>query len=46
MRVVSVEESSAVLDIDRQGAGVAEVLPRLLDEALGIEDLSIQRPST
>jgi ABC-2 type transport system ATP-binding protein len=45
LRVLSVDESSAVLAIEPAGPGVAAILPRLLDEALGIEDLSIQRPS-
>ena len=45
LRVLSVEDSSAVLAVEPEGPGVAAILPRLLDEALGIEDLSIQRPS-
>jgi ABC-2 type transport system ATP-binding protein len=45
VRVLSVEESSAVLAVEPEGPGVAAILPRLLDETLGIEDLSIQRPS-
>jgi ABC-2 type transport system ATP-binding protein len=45
VRVLSVEESSAVLAVEPEGPGVAAILPRLLEETLGIEDLSIQRPS-
>jgi ABC-2 type transport system ATP-binding protein len=45
VRVLSVEESSAVLAVEPEGPGVAAILPRLLEETVGIEDLSIQRPS-
>ncbi len=43
-RLLGVTDDSAVMTAEA-GGGVFELLPRLLDRELGVEDVSIQRPS-
>jgi ABC-2 type transport system ATP-binding protein len=44
-RLLRVDDRSAVLSIDASGPGLLDVLPRVLDEDLRVEDVSIQRPN-
>jgi len=44
-RILGLGEDSAVLAIESGGPGLLEILPRVLDADLGIEDVSIQRPN-
>jgi len=43
--VHAIEENRAVLSVAADGPGLTAVLPRLLDAELGVDDVSIQRPS-
>ena len=44
-RILGFGDGSAVLAIESDGPGLLEILPRVLDADLGIEDVSIQRPN-
>ncbi len=44
-RILGLGEGSAVLAIESDGPGLLDILPRVLDADLGIEDVSIQRPN-
>jgi len=44
-RILRVDVGSALLSIDADGPGLLHVLPRVLDEEIGVEDVSIQRPN-
>ncbi len=44
-RILGLGGGSAVLAIESDGPGLLEILPRVLDADLGIEDVSIQRPN-
>jgi ABC-2 type transport system ATP-binding protein len=44
-RILRVGEGTAVLAIETDGPGLLDVLPRVLDSELGVEDVSIQRPN-
>jgi len=44
-RILRVGEGTAVLAIESDGPGLLDILPRVLDEELGVEDVSIQRPN-
>jgi ABC-2 type transport system ATP-binding protein len=44
-RILRVGEGTAVLAIESDGPGLLDVLPRVLEEELGVEDVSIQRPN-
>jgi ABC-2 type transport system ATP-binding protein len=45
LRVLSTESRQAVVSPTREGPGLRALLPELLDPELGVEDVSIQRPS-
>ena len=44
-RILGIGDDSAVLAIESGGPGLLDILPRVLDADLGIEDVSIQRPN-
>ena len=44
-RILRVGEGTAVLAIESDGPGLLDILPRVLEEELGVEDVSIQRPN-
>ena len=44
-RILGFGDGSAVLAIELDGPGLLEILPRVLEADLGIEDVSIQRPN-
>jgi ABC-2 type transport system ATP-binding protein len=44
-KVHAVSDGRAVLSVTAEGAGLTAILPRLLDESLGVDDVSIQQPS-
>jgi ABC-2 type transport system ATP-binding protein len=44
-RILGLGGGSAVLAIESDGPGLLEILPRVLEADLGIEDVSIQRPN-
>jgi len=44
-RILGFGGGSAVLAIESDGPGLLEILPRVLEADLGIEDVSIQRPN-
>jgi ABC-2 type transport system ATP-binding protein len=44
-RILGLGEGSAVLAIESDGPGLLDILPRVLDADLGVEDVSIQRPN-
>ncbi len=44
-RVLRIDSDSAVLSIEADGPGLLQVLPRVLEEDLDVEDVSIQRPN-
>ncbi len=45
VRILGIGGGSAVLAIESDGPGLLEILPRVLEADLGIEDVSIQRPN-
>jgi ABC-2 type transport system ATP-binding protein len=45
IHVLKADEAGAVLSIDADGPGLLEILPRIFEADLGIEDVSIQQPS-
>ncbi len=45
LRILGFDDGSAVLAIESDGPGLLEILPRVLEADLGIEDVSIQRPN-
>ena len=45
IHVLKANEDGAVLSIDTDGPGLLEVLPKIFEADLGIEDVSIQQPS-
>jgi ABC-2 type transport system ATP-binding protein len=44
-RLLRLDDDAAVLAIEADGPGLLEVLPRVLEPGLGVEDVSIQRPN-
>ena len=44
-RILGFGGGSAVLAIEAEGPGLLEILPRVLEADLGVEDVSIQRPN-
>jgi ABC-2 type transport system ATP-binding protein len=45
LRLHAVEEGRAVVSVEPEGPGLTALLPQLLSDELGVDDLSIQRPS-
>jgi ABC-2 type transport system ATP-binding protein len=45
VRVLRLDDRAAVLAIEADGPGLLEVLPKVLDPAVGVDDVSIQQPN-
>lgn len=45
LRLIRIEDGTVIGGIDDSGPGLLEVLPKVLDSGLSIDDVSIQKPS-